>query len=105
MSENNGKLIFDVIDTGIGMTEEQIHLLVPALLPGRQFINSSLFGWHWTRVSDQQTEWLNCSAAILSFRSSPGQGSTFSLSIATGNVENSVITKEPSKAVSAREPV
>ena len=38
-------------------------------------------------------------------RSSPGQGSTFSLSIATGQLDGLAMTHEPSKAVAAREPV
>jgi len=38
-------------------------------------------------------------------RSSPGQGSTFSLSIATGKLDGTAMTPEPSKPLSSSEPV
>ena len=101
-SENEGKLIFDVIDTGIGMSEEQMGLLFQ---PFSQADNSSTRRFGGTglglAISKRMAEMLGGGIVVQSIR---GQGSTFSLSIGTGHLD-SVITQEPSKAVAVKERV
>ena len=91
-----------MIDTGIGMSEEQIGLL---FRPFSQADNSAnrRFGGSGLglAISKRMAEMLGGDIVV---RSSLGQGSTFSLSIGTGHQET-VITQEPSKAVAAKERV
>ena len=83
---SDAKLIFDVIDTGIGLSEEQIGLLFRPFsqVDGsahRRFGGSGL----GLAISKRMAEMLGGDIAV---RSSPGQGSTFSVSIRLGDRKN-----------------
>jgi len=98
-----GKLRFNVIDTGIGMTEEQMGLLFQ---PFSQVDSSARRRFGGTglglAVSKRLAEMLDGDIAV---RSRPGQGTTFSLNISTGNLDESAMTQVPSNALATREPL
>jgi len=101
--DDAGKLMFDVIDTGIGMSEEQIGLL---FRPFSQADNSSTrrFGGNGLglAISKRMAEMLGGDIVV---RSSPGQGSKFSLIIEIGHVASLAIPQLPDKVSANREPV
>jgi PAS domain S-box-containing protein len=100
-SESEDKLIFDVIDTGIGMSEAQMGLLFQ---PFSQVDGSARrrFGGNGLglAISKRMAGTLGGDIVV---RSSPGQGSTFSLSIGTGHMDGQATPLEPSKAMTARQ--
>ena len=102
MPDSDPKLICDVIDTGIGMSDEQMSLL---FRPFSQADNSLTRRFGGTglglAISKRMAGILGGDIGV---RSSPGEGSTFSLSIGTGKLD-SVISQEPSKAVAVKESV
>ena len=103
MSASGAKLLFDVIDTGIGMSEDQMGLLFQ---PFSQVDSSARRRFGGTGLGLAISKRL---AGLLGgdilVRSNPGQGSTFSLSIGTGNLDGMNIAQEPCKAVTTREAV
>ena len=54
-STSNGEheLRFDVIDTGIGMTEEQMDPVVPSDFASRLIPTTRRFGWQWAGLGDK----------------------------------------------------
>jgi PAS domain S-box-containing protein len=102
-SENDAKLLFDVTDTGIGMSEEQMGLL---FRPFSQVDGSACRRFGGTglglAISKRLAGMLGGDILVCS---NLGQGSTFSLSIGTDHLGGRTMAQEPSKAVNARGPV
>ena len=100
--EMEDTLIFDVIDTGIGMSKEQMDLL---FRPFSQVDGSASRRFGGTglglAISKRLAELLGGDIVV---RSSPGQGSTFSLRIGAGRLDRLAVTREPGTALAAREP-
>jgi len=94
-------LQFDVIDTGIGMTEEQASKLFQPFAQAdssttREFGGTGL----GLAISKRLAEMLGGDITI---SSSPGKGSTFSLIIETGLLDGVPMLDNPSEAVAEAE--
>ena len=88
--------MFDVVDTGIGMSDEQMGLLFRPFSQVDGSANRSFGGTGLgLAISKRMAEMLGGDIAV---RSSPGQGSTFSLSIGTGKMDGGGKPQEPSIA-------
>jgi len=92
-------LCFDVIDTGIGMSDEQMQRLFEAFAQGdtsttRKFGGTGL----GLLISKRLAEMLG---GRISARSRPGQGSTFRLTVATGPLEGVEMLEDPAAAGSS----
>ena len=97
-SGSDAKLAFDVSDTGIGISEEQIGLLFRPFSQvdgsaNRRFGGSGL----GLAISKRMAEMLGGEIAV---RSSRGRGSTFTLQIGAGN-QHTVASPEPMQATVA----
>jgi PAS domain S-box-containing protein len=99
-SRSDGRLIFDVIDTGIGMSPEQIGLL---FRPFSQADNSSTRRFGGTglglAISKRMARILGGDIEVLS---TPDRGSTFSLSIGTANPDGLPMPQAPEKPSAAK---
>ncbi len=102
MPDSDPKLICDVIDTGIGMSDEQMSLLFRPFSQADNSLTRRFGGTGLGLAISKRMAGILGGDIVVS--SSPGQGSTFSLSIGTGKLD-SVITQEPSKAVAVKEAV
>ncbi len=91
-SDPHPKLRCDVIDTGIGITEDRIE---HCFRPFTQADGSSSRGFDGTglglTISRRMARMLGGDIAV---KSTPGKGSTFTLSIATGPAEDSALEEE-----------
>jgi CheY-like chemotaxis protein len=92
-SERNHRLRFDVSDTGIGMSEEQMSLL---FLPFSQVDGSARRRFGGTGLGLAISKRLaGMLGGDIFVRSSPGQGTTFSLALDIGPLDEVVMHEEP----------
>ncbi len=90
-------LQFDVIDTGIGMTEEQASRLFQPFAQADSSTNRKFGGTGLgLAISRRLAEMLGGDIAITS---SPGAGSTFSLTVETGSLDGVRMLDKPEEAV------
>ncbi len=87
------KIQFDVIDTGIGMTEDQVDRVFEPFIQGdssttRQFGGTGL----GLTISQRIVELLG---GRIDLRTQPGSGSTFSITISTGSLANVPVVNDP----------
>jgi len=94
-------LEFDVIDTGIGMTAEQIDRLFEPFTQADSSTSRKFGGTGLgLTISRRLAQMLGGDIRI---RSAPGQGSTFSLTVATGPLEGVELTEPDAAAPPSRE--
>jgi PAS domain S-box-containing protein len=87
-------LRFDVIDTGVGMTEQQIGTLFRPFVQADSSTTRKFGGTGLGLTISKRLATMM--GGDLQVRSLPGEGSTFSLIIATGNVAGAEMAKYPS---------
>ncbi|MHB8974963.1 MAG: MEDS domain-containing protein, partial [Pirellulaceae bacterium] len=103
MRLDESKFVFDVIDTGLGMSADQMDLL---FRPFSQVHSSACRSFGGTglglAISKRMAEMLGGDIVV---QSSPGQGSTFSFSMGIGRLDGLAMTQEVSQAATASESV
>jgi len=96
------RLRFDVVDTGIGMTPEQLNRL---FLPFTQADSSTTKRFGGTglglTISKRLAVMLGGDVTVVSTR---GKGSTFSVTVETGPLEGVAMLDEPAEAAARRKP-
>jgi PAS domain S-box-containing protein len=102
VGQPDSKLRFDVIDTGLGMSRQQVGRLFKPFVQGdnsttRRFGGSGL----GLTIAKRTAALLGGDVTVAS---APGQGSTFSVTIATGSLENVPLAHVPSCEASDEPP-